>query len=57
MSADRLIVFLVKRICAFARLAEGASPSFKLFWLGQIETYHNELRKAMVNPVFKGVQK
>lgn len=43
---NTLILFLTRRIVAFARLSIGANPSHKLFWQSQIADYHTQLKQV-----------
>lgn len=52
-----LPTFLTRRIVAFGRLSMGACPAHKVFWQGQITSYHRVLKSAMTNPIFKAGEK
>lgn len=43
---NTLILFLTRRIVAFARLSIGANPSRRLFWQSQIISYHTQLKQV-----------
>lgn len=43
---NTLILFLTRRIVAFARLSIGANPSRRLFWQSQIISYHAQLKQV-----------
>jgi hypothetical protein len=50
---DNRITFLTRRICAAGRMNMGAGPVERPFWQGQIISFYQVLKAAMVNPIFK----